>query len=442
MNKFKINYKWSSIGTGKPEYANTMATMSILVDNTNLVKNIDTWSKTIQDDALFSAYHLAIWFASSWWRLNWEHLPLTAKINTDWRMSHEIGAANHGFIWPKIIFASDGDAMQIWAISTPSEAEEDSISYINGLNSPAYIKLQEFQSEVDSFINNVISRLHAVNCTGTDLENIWTLVQEDRNIATSTQYRCIEAQLGYDPDECPTQVIKNAIDLGQKIGAGTLAELIPIYGSTYSDHKLEEIEQITNESGITGTPNIPQIQTNIFHINEIPWKSAVSAANEMRKAISKTNESIDDKDLYELLGISTKFNEKINTRHIVGLAKPEGDSFKYFPRKQHPIAQRFEFSRFIGDIIFSRNSEFKHSWLASTELRTHRQKFQRAFAAAFLCPLDSLLEQLQNDFSEDSIKIAADKFEVSELTVTAILQNNHITNQMDYGYEDRAPYSI
>lgn len=52
------------------------------------------------------------------------------------------------------------------------------------------------------------------------------------------------------------------------------------------------------------------------------------------------------------------------------------------------------------------------------------QKRQRAFAAAFLCPIDSLIEFLDDDFSETALEAAAQHFEVSERIVTYQLANN------------------
>jgi len=52
------------------------------------------------------------------------------------------------------------------------------------------------------------------------------------------------------------------------------------------------------------------------------------------------------------------------------------------------------------------------------------QKFQRAFAAEFLCPVSSLVEFLDGDFSESAVEDAASYFTVSEQTVEALLINN------------------
>jgi hypothetical protein len=117
MTNFKFIFDWRVAGNDAPELRQTMAMLQLNIDNVNLMKNLDIWSKSVLDHTLVSAYPLALWVASSWWRLNWEPLPAHgAHPSMDWRMAHELGAANKGLVWPQIIFASDREVMQAWAV--------------------------------------------------------------------------------------------------------------------------------------------------------------------------------------------------------------------------------------------------------------------------------------------------------------------------------------
>ena len=108
------------------------------------------------------------------------------------------------------------------------------------------------------------------------------------------------------------------------------------------------------------------------------------------------------------------------------------------PRKRHPVGKRFEFARFLADYV-SRAGD-SGAWLASTDLATSRQKFQRAFAAEFLCPISSLIGFLGGNFTEPAIEDAASYFGVSEQTVESLLANNgYIGPSQD---ESRFPYRI
>jgi len=80
------------------------------------------------------------------------------------------------------------------------------------------------------------------------------------------------------------------------------------------------------------------------------------------------------------------------------------------------------------------------SWLVTADLATTRQKFQRAFAAEFLCPISSLVEFADGDFSESAIEDAANEFAVSERTVEASLMNNGYFSRQDLDAD--MPYDL
>lgn len=444
MTAFKLSHDWTAAGHDKPEIFHTMANLALHIGDVNLMQNKDIWAKTIRDSVLVSAYPLAMWLASSWWRLNFEPLPAQgAAPSIDWRMAHEMGAANHGFVWPKTLFASDCEVMQIWA--TPSNATpQQSVRYLNGLNTSASIKLADFQLSLEDFITSVLNRLDAVGCRNTDLWNLWQLIQEERAEPQSLNYRRLEAELGYDPDECPDALMSKAQALEQRMGAATFTELAPIYGRAAGDSPLNAIEDIIESPGLIGTPNTPALQ-EATSTRGAPWQRAGTVARELRESLSNRNSAVDNKQLYDLLGLSASAVEdwKPAARNSAAIAIPKDNKqLKFVPRKTHPLAKRFELARLLGDYILTSNIDAP--WLASTDLSTSRQKYQRAFAAEFLCPIDALQDFLQNDYSESAIEDATEHFQVSQTTVNSLLINNGlIFPPFMSGYvEAKLPYQL
>jgi hypothetical protein len=61
-------------------------------------------------------------------------------------------------------------------------------------------------------------------------------------------------------------------------------------------------------------------------------------------------------------------------------------------------------SRFLGDYLFSGTDN--DAWITNTDLGTARQKYQRAFAAEFLCPINGLGDYLQGNFTEPALEDA------------------------------------
>jgi len=152
---------------------------------------------------------------------------------------------------------------------------------------------------------------------------------------------------------------------------------------------------------------------------------------------------LDNAKLCELLGLSVSEVEHWSpAKRNAAIAVPESENhYKFIPRKKHPIAKRFELARFLGDYLLT---EQPGQWLASTDLSTSRQKYQRAFAAEFLCPIATLREFLQEDYSETAIEDAAEYFQVSSTTVESMLVNNGLLSSplpVDYT-ESRLPYRL
>lgn len=440
MTKFKFMYKWQTGGNDEPAHQYTMADFALRVGNVNLMLNENIWSRTICDSVVLSAYPLAMWLASSWWRLNWEPLPAHGIYpSLDWRMAHELGAADHGFVWPRIILASDGDMIQVWA-GPVHDHENQSVRYLNELETPAFIPLLDFQREAEDFVTTVLNRLDATNCSDTDLANLWRLIQTDQAEQQSVRYRRLEATMGYDPDECIKDVMDKVLELENRMGEDALSELIPIYGRT---KPLTDIEEIADSNGLTGTPEI-EISDSLVE-QGMPWQRAVAAARSLRQAIGNVDSMLDDADLSGLLGLRAHDVEKWTPgkRNDAALAVPmSGSQYKFIPRKRHPLTKRFELARFIGDSILTEPTN--EQWLTSTDLSTSRQKFQRAFAAEFLCPIAALRDFLDDDFSESAIEDAVEHFQVSETTVKSLLTNNRLipfVSMSDYN-DGRLPYHL
>jgi hypothetical protein len=444
VKKLNLNFDWSPNGNNLPEIQQTMGMFSLQAGEIYLTENEDIWTQKIRSTVLLSAYPLALWMASSWWRLLFEPLPPPGiKPSVDWRMAHELTASNQGFIWPRVIFASDTESMQIWA--TPSHpTDKQSVRYINGIERAVSENFLEFDSIAAAFIESVISRLNETGVHGTSLAHLWEEVQEEQSDPYSTMYRRREAELGFDPDECPDEIVKDALDLAKQMGDETLSELAPTCGKESSETiPFSAIKELIESTGLKGKPrnlgNLPVNQDTV----KAPWQRAKEVASFVHKKIDNEEKPLTNKILCDLLGLEQSEYDawQPQKRQPISVAVPlKNNGFNYHPRKSHPLAKRFEFARLIGDYLLYGNSG--KSWLASTDIRTSRQKYQRAFAAEFLCPLDSLQAYLDNDYSESAIEDASEYFMVSQQTIETILTNNSLifSSHRVNDLEPRIPY--
>ena len=74
---FTIKTSWQSPHPGPEEIRHTAAELQITVGNDSATRVDDTWSQSVQDRILVAAYPLALWFASSWWRLRFRRRSIS-----------------------------------------------------------------------------------------------------------------------------------------------------------------------------------------------------------------------------------------------------------------------------------------------------------------------------------------------------------------------------
>ena len=432
MSELSFSIDWVASGSPDPVSRDTSAQLAIHLSDICLTRNEDVWSKTMRDSIYVSVYPLVLWLAGSWWRLNHEPLPATGiRPALSWRMAHELGAAHHGYVWPRILFVPDGESMNLWyePISTPGQ----SVNYTSVPDVPRSISLAEFQHKTDAFIDEVISRLHATGQSQTELDSLWTLIKEDRNNPECTGIRKLEAQMGFDPEECPQSIIEEALRLQKSTGQAAMSELAPVFGEN-----VRKISSLGEASGLQGRPQEYFCDRASFRLGQ-PWEQGMAAAKLLRKKMGLGHERVQDKILLELLGVTesqlSRWSPSENISVAVAKPGPSG-SWDMIFRKRHPLSQRFEWARFLGDILSRPIPE--EGWLVSSDLTTARQKRQRSFAAEFLCPIDALVAFLDEDYSESAQESAAENFQVSEKTVETLLTN--------HGYIDRVetplPYRL
>jgi hypothetical protein len=437
MVELRISADWMHASTGEPEISATAGMLSISVDNIHLTRSQDVWAKTVRENVFVSAYPLAMWLASSWWRLNYEPLP-PQQPGHDWRMAHELGAANHGYVWPRVVFIPDGEVVHVWAGASMSTAQ--SVQYLQGLDAPAPVSLQGFQRSIQRFVQSVISRLDARELVGTDLANMWAVLQEDLADPEAVSRRKLEAELGFDPEECPTELLDAALRWKAQVGDAALSELAPAISSAGLSPDLTTLRALASSDGVVGSPTVSP--NDIEHLERgAPWERAVHDAQALRRRLGNLNAPLLSSKLHDLLGLS---NSAVadwtppSVRSPVAVAIPTtANRMKFVPRKRNAVGQRFELARFLSEYL--RASDHGDIWLASTDLSTSRQKYQRAFAAEFLCPLDSLLSFLDGDFSSYAMEEAAVHFEVSDQVVSNLLLNNGLIH---HHWAQHLPYAM
>ena len=156
---FRIDYEWLPCEYGSDEERATLAELALFVDGHCATELDDGLARTVRKSARLSALHLAEWFAVNWWRLLWE--PKADGLS--WRMSHKIGGAGGGYIWPDLSFSSNWESVLVSSCRT-EQSEAQPIRYLNDFS--VNIPIRDFERCIDRFMSGTIARLSSYSDIG------------------------------------------------------------------------------------------------------------------------------------------------------------------------------------------------------------------------------------------------------------------------------------
>ncbi len=425
---FSVTSEWlEHVDRESPEQS-AHAAISILVDGIFLTENKEHSKETLRSSALLSSLHLSEWFAANWWRLLWE--PDGGKSTPEWELCHKIGAAGGGYVWPDITFISDWNTVLIHNLPTLPNAAEP-IHYTREYST--FIPTSAFEKGLESFVSATVERLSKTTPTYRDLAALWAEVSKERQDPEIAHWRRLEACLGYDPDETPDTFMSRLQEESVHYGANAIQELAASSKSeTLKD--LQALKDDINGNGIV--MSILQCQeirdkmaAQIDQRRDLPWQRAIHAARIARHEWGLPNGPVSNKDLSDTFGVKNTDSlvESVGSQGPLSIAAGirndnSVEEVHISLSQKHSNSRRFAFVRLVGDSLIAQLDE---PLLPATRAKTSRQKFQRAFAQEFLCPLEDLMSFLDNDTpNEDDIQNAADHFEVSTLLVANTLVNN------------------
>lgn len=424
-DEFSIDVSWLPGSDSSPAVRETAAALRVSIGDEVVTRVNDLWSRSVQDQVRVSAYPLAMWVASSWWRLRWEAQPLNREPDLSWRMSHEVPGAGHGFLWPSLTFASDGEQINA-RCHRSNPLSDEQVLYLSDLNQS--ISGLRFEKELDSFVELVLARLNAMTVERTELHALWDEVKKERIDPVTARHREWEARLGFDPDEGPPSLLQRMAELVGQTGRSAMSEIAPVCAGVDPLASFERIEQFAQLPGVIAEMSIPNLVGTPEACRLEPWKMGWSLARRFREAIGLKDGPLSDQTLADVLGMKVEKLQKSGDdgRPLIGLAvrsRNGTDAMKLLFRRRNRPGIRFEGARFLGDHASTGSAE---SWLPVTDSRTHRQKLQRAFAAEFLSPIESLKDFMRDGFSAEAVEEAGEHFGVSERAVESHLANHRL----------------
>ena len=436
MTTFRIAAEWCRepdfdiTGTPDPvEDEATLAEIFIEIGETAFTQVVDLETRQVQNGPNLSAYRLAEWLTWNWWRLRWEpaHQNTQRDRSTGWRQAHELAGIGGGWLWPNVTIKSDGFRILLEARPSP-ETRTEPLRYI--ADQTSVIPVGTFEAGVDDLVGRVLDRLGEWPLSGTELRTAWKELTAERNDPESTLYRKIEACLGFDVDEADPRQVEQVIADGDTLGRAAMAEVV-------ADRFLTAETFQETARGRLGFDIAPDDGAETLTIAQngfrdwAPWQIGASAANTLRRREGLGDDPVSDGRLAGLYGVEERALTDDNANGEMAFALHEGDrGSRVVLRSTRKTGRRFEVARLLADSLLVPTEDRLRP---ATGAYTYRQKMQRAFAAELLCPVESLVGFLEEDFSEDAREEAAERFGVSPLAVTSVLVNRGFLDRAEAG---------
>lgn len=417
----QFDFEWLASGSLDLSARAGLAALSIWVNRKPATELEDLFAKTVRSAARVSAHDLALWLAANWWRLRWE----PQRESLSWNMSHQIGAIGGGFAWPNLSFASDGDFVSV--VGQPSSNWVGApVRYLHTIDET--IGAGEFEQGIDRYIEAVLERISSFEEVESALPVLWAEVCEERQNPEQSAGRKLEALLGYDPDEAPSDEIDALQCMARNVGRGAIEEIACASQNSTMDHvrSLLDYQARAIPATVAGRNSLRQKISEIAR-DALPWKQGARAAELVRDAWDvNSGEPILNKNLCDLLGIPLPVLSGAESARTYPMAagfrdRAAEDGLKVILTKRPITGRRFELARLVGDDLVTNTGE---NLLPVTNAKTARQKFQRAFAQELLCPFVALDEFFGGKTpDDDEMEAAAGHFHVSPLLIKTTLVN-------------------
>ena len=422
------------------EESASTGTLVIKANGSSMTDGIDTLTNKVCDGPDVAGYHLAEWLVWNWWRLRWEppvtavgarHLAqwIPAKRIRSWDFAHSLSTIGHGFDWPNITISSDGF---MTALTCGPSAEPDAVSYRYVTRERTEdVSAESLENAIDAFVGGVFQLLTNAKLRESNLHALWDDLQAERADETTAYFRRLEARLGLDPDELDEDTIKGWIDDAQAIGAGALEEIAAHSSQSGAEaHMIRaaELKDIAEREGFTSSGEDavqlgPEARNNVPRLGEVhAWQVGKAAAEQLRMQENLGLDPVQDERLADLAGTQSRAITD-TAKHFKEFSFVIGSDARAAHvalRSKWETGRRFDLARLIGDRLFPTGE----SLCPATRAHSYRQKFQRAFAAHFLSPVQAIEAMLSDDDSEDRKRDIANHFLVSERTIDNLIDAN------------------
>ena len=419
MLDFRFQFEWEhSPRVRAPELDATWARLEIYARDEPITKVEAKRSQSVRTGIYVPLYPIAEWIVANWWFL-WD------EWRTDGRDSrHSLLAAREGFVLPDVSFRPTETKMEVvWhaAASGPSAG----ILFLSSGSS--VLAKSSVREEFRRLVDAVIERLNTRQLEGSYLVQAWQAIQDAERDPDQRAFCERAARLGCDPfdvqDSIATQIQHIGVLLPEAVvedfcDAISLAQMVS--GAEAVKAFFDSASAVTSEEG-----KWREFQNGLgWEGTGIPWRDGYNEARALRSRLGLAGAITADLNsvLNRELGLF-EIKELAVPSRIDAISAPTQTGAPLFGYRSHlrEESRRFILCRALSDLLASGQPS-----LVTRSGSEHQQR-NRAFAAEFLAPAESIRERIGGGrVGEEDIEELAQEFEVSDLVVRHQIQNHNL----------------
>jgi hypothetical protein len=424
MPDFQLQFEWEdSPRVRAPELDATWARLEIHVGGDSITRVEARRTQSVRNGIYVPLFPVAEWIVANWWFL-WD----------EWRTNgrdprHSLLAAREGFVLPDLSLLPTETKMEvIWqpTVSTSARAPSD-VLFLSGGSSiiPKAVVKEEFRRLVEA----VIERLSTRQVQPTHLISEWRAVLDAERDPEQKAFCEKAARLGCDPFEVSDAVAAQIEHLGVLLPEPVVEDFcdaIPLAQMTLGAEAVKAFIDSAASTGAQGGRWREFRNELRWQSTGIPWRDGYNEARALRSCLGLTGPIGSDLNSYlnRELGPFEIRDFPILTR-IDAISAPTrtGAPLFGFSSRLRNESKGFILCRALSDHLAAGQPSLV------TRSESEHQKRNRAFAAEFLAPAESLRQRISGDsVGEEDIEELAHEFQVSDWIVRHQIQNHNLAS--------------
>jgi len=422
---FQIDWQ-DGEGMRGAELAATFASLRIDVQGETLTQVFDSRARTVRDHVFVPLYPIAEWLASNWWFLLFEHENVVKREDPAFAHRHSLGTGADGYAVPDLTVVASGARTHLrWA---PGPQPWARVKFLN--SGSASVDRQQFVQDCADFIDTVTRRLLARGVGSTFLQDEWAAIGAADDDESS--FCEVSAGLGWDPYDLDDDSRDRVIMLSEQLG-DLSEEAVPVIDSADPWKDCSAILaaiQAAKPNVLLTDDSLPSFILDQSTAGR-PWEAGYRLAREARSELGLDGLPIPDTESLaaalsqslEALRRATEPVPVLGDLHLVDGVVTRGASggMSLGLKARGETAMRFLLCRALCEAFSS------HQDALVTRGTTQRQQRNRAFAAEFLVPAQSLRERITHPIVDaEQVDDLAEEFGVSTQVIHNQIENHRI----------------